>query len=582
MRLRLTEFDNPAQAITVARFPSIVGSAADCSLTFKDARLSTHHAVFIQEGNQILLIDLESRNGTYVIQPNAANNASPAVCPAAPNPDDIPPRICEQAPVIQTGTTIAFGGLIFTCELDTESSISDTEPPEQEMNTVKQDVEHRSDINQKKQCEVPRLVVTNGTDKGRSVRLSRSHVILGSNIQQADIPFPSNLISRRHAKLSCDARGHFFVEDLGSKNGTYVNGKRIIERQRLKPGVPVSLGHGITFHVRDDKLRRKRLAVYWMAGIMMIVFLILLSSLLLQSDRAMNVIPAENSEMQKRTTEQIEDENIQDQTTEPIPSPILSEDERILIDTEKGIQSAASWEKEKLALLQNRLNMVREVRLTSRRENLRQKIKNRILSLQSLDIAYWAISAGLFNQAVEQFVMAAKYDHDNVWAENDLIILDDIRSELQLIEAESTYETMDENKMADIIARIEQAKARGTMAEAIHGYIDRMTRRKISSYYIQAQQMREKGRSIEALEALRRLLKLAPWNQQGQKLLTELKEQAEPELANMLILAYQLESRTDVVSRQRADDLYAKILELSSPLDWTAELHRKAAMRSTQ
>ena len=56
-------------------------------------------------------------------------------------------------------------------------------------------------------------------------------------------------VSGRHARLS-RAPGGFLVEDLGSTNGTFVNGKRVSGSARLGPGDVVALGT-YTFRIDD-------------------------------------------------------------------------------------------------------------------------------------------------------------------------------------------------------------------------------------------------------------------------------------------------------------------------------------------
>ncbi len=51
-------------------------------------------------------------------------------------------------------------------------------------------------------------------------------------------------VSRRHARLQFQG-GRYVIEDLGSTNGTYVNGQRLIGPYVLKPGDVVSLGENI-------------------------------------------------------------------------------------------------------------------------------------------------------------------------------------------------------------------------------------------------------------------------------------------------------------------------------------------------
>ena len=49
-------------------------------------------------------------------------------------------------------------------------------------------------------------------------------------------------LSRYHARVSLDAGGLSTVEDLGSTNGTFVNGSRISAPQTLKQGDEIKLG----------------------------------------------------------------------------------------------------------------------------------------------------------------------------------------------------------------------------------------------------------------------------------------------------------------------------------------------------
>ena len=45
-----------------------------------------------------------------------------------------------------------------------------------------------------------------------------------------------NMVSRHHAKIIMDKGGRFELVDLGSKNGTYVNGRKIRGSQAIRPG----------------------------------------------------------------------------------------------------------------------------------------------------------------------------------------------------------------------------------------------------------------------------------------------------------------------------------------------------------
>jgi sigma-B regulation protein RsbU (phosphoserine phosphatase) len=58
---------------------------------------------------------------------------------------------------------------------------------------------------------------------------------------ECQIQLDSNMVSRRHAQVTREKES-YFVEDLGSGNGTFLNGKRINERTPLKANDRIKLG----------------------------------------------------------------------------------------------------------------------------------------------------------------------------------------------------------------------------------------------------------------------------------------------------------------------------------------------------
>jgi pSer/pThr/pTyr-binding forkhead associated (FHA) protein len=56
-----------------------------------------------------------------------------------------------------------------------------------------------------------------------------------------DIALPDEAASARHATIEVHD-GEWFIEDLGSTNGTLVNGVRIERRERVRPGDEIAIG----------------------------------------------------------------------------------------------------------------------------------------------------------------------------------------------------------------------------------------------------------------------------------------------------------------------------------------------------
>lgn len=72
---------------------------------------------------------------------------------------------------------------------------------------------------------------------------------------EADIQLPAPVVSRRHASLQ-EAAPDWILTDLGSKNGTFLNGKRIIRPERLRQGDVIQIGPFRMVYEGQGKLNR--------------------------------------------------------------------------------------------------------------------------------------------------------------------------------------------------------------------------------------------------------------------------------------------------------------------------------------
>ena len=86
--------------------------------------------------------------------------------------------------------------------------------------------------------EPPREVFTLAFG-GKPHELGKPRVVLGRS-KDADIRVPDENVSRRHAEVRLESDGYWIV-DLGSMNGTILNGKRV-DRARLADADRITLG----------------------------------------------------------------------------------------------------------------------------------------------------------------------------------------------------------------------------------------------------------------------------------------------------------------------------------------------------
>jgi two-component system NtrC family sensor kinase len=86
------------------------------------------------------------------------------------------------------------------------------------------------------------LLVLQGPDKGRRFELPDAQTLIGRGSDQ--LPLTDNTVSRRHAELH--PRGEdWILKDLGSSNGTYVNGIRVDNTYGLKLGDQIRVGRSL-------------------------------------------------------------------------------------------------------------------------------------------------------------------------------------------------------------------------------------------------------------------------------------------------------------------------------------------------
>ena len=90
-----------------------------------------------------------------------------------------------------------------------------------------------------------RLVTRSGPTQGKTFELQQDDLTIGRDISNA-IVINDAEVSRRHSRLRAQA-GSYVIEDLGSTNGTFVNGQRLMGPHMLRSGEVIMLGEHIGF-----------------------------------------------------------------------------------------------------------------------------------------------------------------------------------------------------------------------------------------------------------------------------------------------------------------------------------------------
>lgn len=84
------------------------------------------------------------------------------------------------------------------------------------------------------------LIIENGQLAGQRWLMDSDVVVIGREVGLADLLLPERQVSRRHAKIERRPDG-FFLSDLDSKNGTFLNGREVKEPQQLQDGDEIQI-----------------------------------------------------------------------------------------------------------------------------------------------------------------------------------------------------------------------------------------------------------------------------------------------------------------------------------------------------
>ena len=85
-----------------------------------------------------------------------------------------------------------------------------------------------------------RLVISEGANAGITVPLNGQPILLGRGAD-ATIRLDDDYVSTRHARFVPHG-DDWYIEDLGSTNGTYIGNQRITTPMVVAPGVQVRIG----------------------------------------------------------------------------------------------------------------------------------------------------------------------------------------------------------------------------------------------------------------------------------------------------------------------------------------------------
>jgi len=276
-------------SVSVSQASWTVGTAPDCDLVVDQPIVSAKHCRLSLIGNQYALEDLGSTNGTFVngfkLDPHVPVyvGATDRVTlgRTVPMPWPAPPSSSSSARVpaaqtltigrdpendIQLDYPMISGRHARVSRVGNQWVIEDTNS----LNGVSLNrIDNRIQRSELKisddvflgsyKITASRILrekhLTQGESAYERIRFQGNRMVVGRD-PQVDCPLNFPMISWHHAALERASDG-VYVEDLGSRNGTYVNGVRISSRTLVRAGDEIGLG-SYRFQLLEDGALAKR------------------------------------------------------------------------------------------------------------------------------------------------------------------------------------------------------------------------------------------------------------------------------------------------------------------------------------
>ncbi|MBS1789075.1 MAG: FHA domain-containing protein [Acidobacteria bacterium] len=268
----------------------VIGGSAECDLVVNDQKVSGKHCLLIETPDGFLLQDLDSTNGTYVngrkitsqVKISRSDNitlghSAPMPWPLREVPREVTPNVMTdpKAKVIRIGgepdndvvldypmvsghharITIVNGAAVIE-DLNSTNGTAIGNPK----NKIKRSPLTLKDVVYFGSLRQPasRLIggkLTLGAKAQAELAFTGQTMTIGRD-PKCDLALDYPMVSWQHARLT-RAGNQITVEDLGSTNGTFVNGQRISGAVRVKPGDVIGLG-SYTFHLTQAGRLEKR------------------------------------------------------------------------------------------------------------------------------------------------------------------------------------------------------------------------------------------------------------------------------------------------------------------------------------
>ncbi|MEU3608062.1 FHA domain-containing protein [Streptomyces sp. NPDC035033] len=226
-----------------------VGRDPTSDIVLADARASWHHAVLRAAGGQWTLADEDSTNGTYAdgVRVRLPRVVGPGTVVRFGHPQDGPRAVLTAPP--EPPAVGAPPPVRPAAEPHRAPPPGSSPPPPPAEPVPREEVrEAAAPADAPRSSDAPRPAgvsrpgATGTFRRPTAVRPLPEHTVRIGRAPDNDVVVADLVVSRHHAELLARPDGTYWIHDLGSHNGTFLNGRPVVEPVRVTADDIVGIG----------------------------------------------------------------------------------------------------------------------------------------------------------------------------------------------------------------------------------------------------------------------------------------------------------------------------------------------------
>jgi two-component system, cell cycle response regulator len=97
------------------------------------------------------------------------------------------------------------------------------------------------------------LVVLSENFLGKSFIIEKNEILIGRG-PGCDFKLDDQAVSKKHCRITFEDDGKFYIEDAGSSNSTYLNGKELKKKDHIIYGDQIIAGNTILRFFLEEKI----------------------------------------------------------------------------------------------------------------------------------------------------------------------------------------------------------------------------------------------------------------------------------------------------------------------------------------